>query len=151
MSLQKVLFSIGIAIVLALFINVAFSLVYERPAYPEQSECYPKFVDGGDIPVSAQQQAVCDAELDAFEDASKAYSLVFFIFSIFVGVALLAGGIYLSKNEAFSWGIMFAGLFQLIFGSAQYWGELNKVLRLVLLGAALVVLWFIAKKAGWNK
>lgn len=149
MSLQKVLFSIGIAIVAALFINVLFSIAYERPTYPDQSKCYPAYPDSK--PISTTDQAACDAAQKSYEDANAQYSLVFFIFSLVAGIALLAAGIWMTKSEPWSWGLMFAGIFQLIFGSAQYWGELSKVVRLVLLGASLVVMYFIAKKAGWNK
>lgn len=153
MNVQKTIFSLGIAVVLALFINVAFSLVWERPVYPDQPDCYPKYAPDATstTPITAQQQATCDAQVASYEKANNQYNLVFFVFSLIAGVALLAAGLYLTKNDAISWGVMFAGLFQLIFGSAQYWGELSKVLRLVLLGASLVVLFFIAKKAGWNK
>jgi hypothetical protein len=150
-NVQKTVLALGIAVILALFLNVAFSIVYERPEYPDQSACYPKYGPMGDTPVPADVQAQCDAELAAYETASQKYSLVVFVFSLVVGVALLAGGVAWASNQPFSWGYMLAGLFQLVFGSAVYWGELSKVLRLVLLAGALVALWFVAKKAGWTK
>lgn len=147
MKLQKTIFSLGIAVVLALFINVAFSVAYEKPMYPDQSKCYG--IDGKAIPVQTQSQ--CDAEMQAFEDASNKYSIVFFIFSLVSGIALLVLGLNVGFDESISWGLMFSGLFQLVFGTVQYWGELNKTVRLVLLGAALIVLFFVGNKAIWNR
>lgn len=141
-KVKTALFSVGIAVVLALFLNVAFSLFYERPDWPSTA-CTPLYKPDG-----TQQnydQSACDAAQAAYQKESDSYNFKLFIFSLVTGVGLLIAGLLIA-NSAIAWGAMFAGIFQLVFGAANYWSQLNKFWKFGLLGLALVFLIMIAKK-----
>lgn len=141
-KLQTVLFSLGIAVVLALFLNVGFSLVQERPEYPNMP-CQPVPIDKADTTGGCGES--WQIAQDTYQEEMNQYNFKFFVFSLITGVALLVAGLVVS-NTAISWGMMFGGIFQLVFGAAMYWEQLNKYWKFGLLGAALVFLIMVAKK-----
>lgn len=142
---QTGLFTIGIAIVLSFFLNVGFSLVYDRPEYPIDV-CSPRFDPGtGDVSKEFNQEE-CDIASQVYNDALQEYEFKRFVFSVVVGVILLAGGLALANVGFLSIGFMLAGVGQLIFGIGSYWDQLNEWARFVILGVALLILIFV----GWR-
>lgn len=135
--------SVILALVLAgtfvLILNLGFSILAERPDFPNVP-CENK-LDGtcGEAYQAAQAQ---------WEEANDKYERNLFFFSLAVGVFLVVAGAIV-PNKALSWALMIAGAVQLIYGSASYWGNINKYLKLAMLVVAAGILAWTAMKRKW--
>lgn len=163
---------IGIAIVINLFLTYLVRVIYHEPEFtdfcPEKQvnvaietkdEClsvggqWNENVDikrpllSGETP---QPIGYCDPNFTCsqqYEDANKVYNRNVFIVFVVAGILLLSAGAFLAGVEAISLGLSFGGVLALIVGSIWYWSDMNDILRVIVLGAALVGLIFVA----WRK
>lgn len=85
----------------------------------------------------------CGVEYDA---ENKVYSRnLFFITAVIGIIAILVGLVYVNL-EAIASGFMFGGILILIYGTARVFGDLSKVMRVVVLFIELVILVYIGIK-----
>ncbi|HLD15331.1 MAG TPA: hypothetical protein VJB94_02010 [Candidatus Nanoarchaeia archaeon] len=85
----------------------------------------------------------CQVKYDA---ENKIYSRnIFFITAVIGIIAILAGLMYI-KLDAIASGFMFGGILTLIYGTARVFGDLSKVMRVVVLFIELVLLVYIGIK-----
>ncbi|MEK7088569.1 MAG: hypothetical protein AAB913_00380 [Patescibacteria group bacterium] len=167
---------IGILVVLNLFFNYTISLFYKEPDYntyftqPQVVEpittkesCLkvggqwtqsPAPKDRYAVPTPAsypQMTSYCDPNFtkqQEFNDAQKIYQRNIFIILIVLGVISLVLGAFLA-NEIVTFGLSWGGVLSLIIASMRYWGAADNLIRVLILGFALVVLiWLAIKKFG---
>lgn len=169
---------IGIVIVLNLFFNYAISLFYKEPDYniffPQQQVVEPITTKeaclgvGGQwtespvpvskggyttpVPVSSPQiTSYCDPNFtkqQQFNDAQKVYQRTIFIILVVLGVISLVSGAFIA-NEIVTLGLSWGGVLSLIIASMRYWSSADNLIRVLILGFALVVLiWLAIKKFG---
>lgn len=170
-SIIKWALIVGIMIVVNLFVTYLVDVIYHAPEYtdfcPErqvnraietESECLEV---GGQwnenieaksmtpqitVPVPA---GYCDTDYTCrqqYEETMKVYNRNVFVVFIIAGILLLIGSIYIKGAEAISLGLAFGGVLALIIGSVRYWSDMNDILRVILLGIALVGLIYVAWK-----
>ncbi len=85
----------------------------------------------------------CQVEFDA---SNKLYSRnLFFITAVIGIIAILVGLVYVGL-DAIASGFMFGGSLVLIYGTVRVFGDLSRVMRVVVLGIELVVLVYIGIK-----
>jgi hypothetical protein len=165
---------IGIAIVVNLFITYLVDVIYNAPEFttfcPErqvnraiESEAACLEVGGqwnenvnmksGEFPQEAVvvplSSSYCDVNYTCskqFEDAMKVYNRNVFVVFVTLGILLLIGSVYLAGSEAVSLGLSFGGVLALVIGSVRYWSDMDDILRVVILGLALVGLIYVAWK-----
>ena len=167
---------IGIVVVLNLFFNYAISLFYKEPDYnvyfrqPQVVEpittkeaCLqvggqwtenPTYYKGEQAPVpvtSPQITSYCNPDFtkqQEFSDAQKVYQRTIFIILVVLGVISLALGAFL-VNEIVTLGLSWGGVLSLIIASMRYWSSADNLIRVLILGFALIVLiWLAIKKFG---
>lgn len=165
---------IGIIVVLNLFFNYAISLFYKEPDYnaffPQQQVVEPITTKetclqvGGQwtesptpkgeytnpIPVgSIQITSYCDPNFtkqQEFNAAQKVYQRNIFIMLVVLGVVSLILGVFLA-NEIITVGLSWGGVLSLVIASMRYWSSADNLIRVLILGFALVVLiWLAVKK-----
>jgi small-conductance mechanosensitive channel len=154
----------GIVILINLFAVYALQVAYPEPLYENfckveqvkqsfanEEECVG---NGGQWNASVGQgetlsSAYCNADFTCSKDHQQAYSLysrnVFIVF-VALGLFLLAGSLFIPGSTLVSSGLSFAGILALIIGSLGYWSDMNDILRLVILGVALVTVLYLAWK-----
>lgn len=154
----------GIVILINLFAVYALKVAYPEPMYDDfckveqvkktfatEEECVG---NGGQWNASSGekemlQSAYCNADFTCSKEHSEAYSLysrnVFIVFVAF-GLFLLVGSLFVSGSTLVASGLSFAGTLALIIGSMGYWSDMNDILRLVVLGVALVTVLYLAWK-----
>lgn len=142
-SAKKYLFSIGLAVLVLLFINVGINTFYEEPQYPSEV-CSPVYKPDGGIAADYDQTA-CNAAMQLYDEQQQDYRFNVFIISIVAGLVLLVGGYALSKSTI-GVGAMFAGVIQFIYGTAGYWNDLDNYMKLLVLGVAISILVYFAYK-----
>jgi len=101
------------------------------------------------IPPTLQISGYCDATFTCsqhFNSAQSVYNRNVFIILVILGVATLALGVMFSGISAVSLGLSFGGVISLIIGAMRYWSDMNDVVRVVVLAAALVALIWIGVK-----
>ena len=81
-----------------------------------------------------------------YEDVMKVYNRNVFVVFVIAGIVLLIGSVYLAGVEVISLGLAFGGVLALIIGSTRYWSAMDDILRVIILGVALVGLFFVAWK-----
>jgi hypothetical protein len=163
---------IGIIIVLNLFFNYAISLVYKAPDYP--AYCPETQIDvspttkaaciavGGKwsetvyppdrtapVPTTPQAKGYCDPTFtcrQTFEKDLKVYERNAFVTLIILGVISIALGLFLKVSEAVTIGLAFGGVLSLVIAAIRYWSYADNILKVVLLGVALVALIWIGIK-----
>lgn len=159
-------------IVLNLFFNYAISLVYKSPDYnafcpteqvvtipDNQNECVAKGGQWTDNsyytkPVPAplgvsEPRGYCDLQFTCrqdFEDANKTYSRNVFVVLVVLGALSVLVGNMFAANEVISSGLSLAGVLSFLIASVRYWGSANDLIRLIILGIALGLLFWIAMR-----
>ncbi|MFA5933629.1 MAG: hypothetical protein WC795_00155 [Candidatus Paceibacterota bacterium] len=172
---------IGIMIVLNLFFNYTLSLVYSEPDYnayfpreqvvnppTNQQDCiaqgggwtvntYPVYTDAPQmkaIPTQPAPEGWCDTNFTNqknFEAAQKIYDRNVFISLVVLGVLTIVAGAFLGAYEiiatSFSWG----GVLSFLIASIRYWSSADKLVKVLILAAALgALIWIGIKKFGKN-
>jgi small-conductance mechanosensitive channel len=172
-SIIKWALIIGIAIVVNLFLVYLVDAIYNEPLYtdfcPErqvnraiESEAACLEVGGQwnenvvkeKVSIPEQQYmpvppGYCNENYTCgkqYEDVLKVYNRNVFVVFIVAGILLLIGSAYLGGTETVALGLAFGGVIALIIGSARYWSDMNDILRVVILGVALVCLIYVAWK-----
>ena len=148
----------GIVIVLNMFFNYTLSLVYPAPqfdafmpqsqvtrSYDNQKDCVAA---GGQWTAQPDQKlkGMCDPEYTArakYDAAQKQYDRTIFIILVILGAVTLVGGMFVSNlvlSPALSWG----GVLSLVIASMRYWSSAGGAIKVLLLGAALAGLVWVA-------
>lgn len=167
---------IGIVVVLNLFFNYAISLFYKEPDYNDyfrqpqvveqittKEACLqvggqwtenPAYYKGEQVPVpvsSPQITSYCNPDFtkqQEFSDAQKVYHRTIFIILVVLGVLSLVAGAFIA-NEIVTLGLSWGGVLSLVIASMRYWSSADNLIRVLILGFALVVLiWLAIKKFG---
>ncbi|MES2224607.1 MAG: hypothetical protein V4478_01325 [Patescibacteria group bacterium] len=158
----------AIVIVMNLFFNYAFSLVYPSPAYQDffpreqvvseianQADCIAQGGQWNEQQILKNSEPVtayhgyCDSSYTKqieYEAAQKAYNRTIFIFLVVVGVLsiVIASRI---KQELLSIALSWGGVLSLIIASMRYWADANNIVRVAILAVALgALIWTAIKK-----
>jgi cytochrome c oxidase assembly protein Cox11 len=163
---------IAIIIVTNLFFNYVISLVYVEPLYDKfcPAEIYNKayetkgqcLANGGMwseqvVPVEVKGTAPAKTQITgycnqtytcqkSYDSASKLYNRNVFIILVALGVIMLVGGAFVGVpllSIAFSW----SGVLSIVVASMRYWSSADNLIRVLILGAALgALIWLAVKK-----
>ena len=74
------------------------------------------------------------------------YSRNVFVVFVVVGLFLLVGSLFVPGSSLIAQALSLAGVLALIIGSLSYWSDMNDILRLLVLGVALVTILYFAWK-----
>lgn len=156
--------TVGIVVVLNLFFAVGIDTVYPEPDY--QDHCAPRQVNesyetresclaiGGqwsEYP-TPQPKGELGGELIAgycnpdftcaqgYEEARKDYSRNIFVTLVVLGALSILGGFALRSYSAVSAGLSYGGVLTFIVAAIRYWEAAGDILRLGIVGLALVAL-----------
>ena len=156
--------TIGIAIVLNLFFAVAIQTILPEPkfdafcAQPQvrqvlDSEASCTAVGGQwnpNIPTKVGESAgYCNEFFTCsqnFEDARKEYAQNVFVTLVVLGALSVLVGYFLRVSPAVSAGLSYGGVLSFIIASIRYWGEAGDLVRLAVVGLALIALIVIGVK-----
>lgn len=172
---KKIAVAVAIAILFAVFVGLLIDLVYEQPNYAdyckeefgprpaiiasketlcgyEYGEEYQKCVNDKGLPRFTYNASGCPVfnECDLcylqFDDALKVYNRNVFIIASVIGlVAIFAGTLW--KIEFLGTGLMFGGILLLFYGTARFFPAADKLLRVIIIFAELlIVIWIGYKK-----
>lgn len=163
---------IGIVIVLNLFFNYASSLIFAEPQYDQfcrqeqvveqprdQAACLNT---GGQwtsyaTPVTEKTptgetlsvKGYCDPQFTCrqdYENARKSYDRSIFVTLVILGVLCIGLSMFLKGNNVLGTALSFGGVLSLIIASIRYWSYADNVLKVIILGLALVLLIIIAMR-----
>ncbi|MFH1500896.1 MAG: hypothetical protein ABIE22_03025 [archaeon] len=165
-SWKSIILALAIAIILTAFIFQVISTIYESPEWtdfcPESPPLYNDEQNctsaGGrwtadpsmdpSIPATPKSVGYCDITYNCqkeFESADVAHRKKVFIIAVITGLIALIFGIILGLQSV-SLGLMGGGVITMFIGTVQYWDRLGKYLRLIILGAVLIILIWIGYK-----
>lgn len=82
---------------------------------------------------------------DAFDAARNRHDQIVFVAGVIIGLMAVITGILL-KRDAISTGLLGGGVLVILYGTLRYWQHANDVLKFLLLGATFGVLVWIAYK-----
>jgi hypothetical protein len=153
---------LGIVILINLFAIYALQVAYPQPEYADfckveqvkkvlatEEECVG---NGGQWNASMDgqsQQSYCNADFTCsqeYEQKENLYSRNVFVAFVAFGLFLLVGSLFVSGSTLVASGLSFAGTLALIIGSLGYWSNMNDILRLAVIGVALVTVLYLAWK-----
>lgn len=161
---------LSIIIILNLFYNVSLDLILDRPQFDEfcPTEQVQKSIgdktscieSGGAwtqfderVPVTAEmapkgegycdQQYTCRQEYDA---ARENYEKKVFISLISLGVLTFAVSLFVKSNPVISNALALAAVLDFVIASMRYWQSAEELLKVVILGIALAILFYLAYK-----
>ncbi len=163
---------IGIVIVLNLFFNYATSLILKEPQYDQfckQTQVVEQAIDqnsclkdGGQwtsyaTPVTEKSptgqtisiKGYCDPQFTCrqdYDNARKAYDRNIFVILVSLGVLCIGLSMFLKGNNVLGTSLSFGGVLSLVIASIRYWSYADNVLKVIILGLALVLLIFVAMK-----
>ena len=163
--LMKASIIIAIVIVMNLFFNYAVSLVYSEPTYDQfvpssqiveqpntKESCVAVGGQWNENTYPEKETKIrgwCDPNYTNqkhYEEARKVYERNVFITLVVLGVVSLIVGAFVVLpilSLSFSWG----GVLSLVIASMRYWGNADKVLKVVILAVALgALIWLAVKK-----
>ncbi len=152
----------GIVILINLFIAYAIQVAYPEPryeqfcpseivnaVYDDKESCVANGGQWNVTPGAKEANAYCDNTFTcnkSLDEVNKVYTRNVFIVFVVAGIALLAGSLFLAGSSLIASALSFAGILALIIGSLNYWSDMNDLLRLVVLGVALVTVLYLAWK-----
>jgi hypothetical protein len=171
---RKWTLAIGIAIVLAMFVNYGIQTFYKAPVYENYcpQQFYPvaplaKFENCSQPAVDQQVQKNCtdskgqiNYHYDAFgcptnpfcdtcnrdwTAAQNNYNKNVFIFLAAIGALSIIAGVLL-KVDSVAIGLLIGGIVNIIIGTVRYWGGLQDVGRFLVLGVLLALLVWVGIK-----
>ncbi len=139
---------IGIVVVLNLFFNYTISLFYKEPDY-NAFFAQPQMVQPStDLAKQQIEQQKFNEEQKKYNDARDGYNRSVFIILVILGVLSLVAGAFIA-NEIVTLGLSWGGVLSLVIASMRYWSSADNLIRVLILGFALVVLiWLAIKKFG---
>lgn len=84
---------------------------------------------------------------EGFNTALSKYNRNVFVILIVLGVISLGVGYAVGASSAVSLGLSLGGILSLIIASIRYWSDMDDIIRVIILGLALIALiWFGIKK-----
>lgn len=159
----------GIVIVLNLFFAVAIQTVYPEPKF--ENFCEPQQVNRiyeDEVSCTAaagqwnensvapkletdaiQPKGWCDATFACgaeYRDASKDYTRNVFVALIVLGALAIGAGFILRASPAVAAGLSYGGVISFVIAAVRYWGEAGDIVRLAIVGLALIALIAIGVK-----
>lgn len=155
---------IGIVVILNLFFSVAIAVVYPEPEFNdfcEQTQVRPTIQNeqqcldaGGQWTATPKLESetatgYCDQFFTCskeYQDARESYQQNVFITLVILGILSLVAGVFSQSYHVVSIGLSYGGVLSLIIASIRYWSSAPDIVRLILVGAALAVLLFIAAR-----
>ncbi|HLC95398.1 MAG TPA: hypothetical protein VJH89_02825, partial [Patescibacteria group bacterium] len=163
-SIIKWALILGIAIVTNLFLTYVVDVLYHMPEFTDfcpdrqvnraiesEQACLEvggQWNENRDVKIAPEQIATqptlvgyCDVNYTCskqYEDVMKVYNRNVFVVFVIAGIVLLIGSVYLAGVEVISLGLAFGGVLALIIGSTRYWSAMDDILRVIILGVALV-------------
>ncbi|MBU5537375.1 MAG: hypothetical protein QW818_02235 [Candidatus Aenigmatarchaeota archaeon] len=174
-DLRQIAIAAAVAILSALFVILLVDAVYPEPKYSnyckdefelrtkpipvgepkcdyEYGEEYSRCLKDGGIPRFKTNETgclifdKCDFCNRVYDDARKVYARNIFIIIGLVGVGAIFSGT-LWRIEFLATGIMFGGIILLFYATVRFFGEADKVLRVIVIFVELLlVLWVGYKK-----
>ena len=162
--------SIGIIVVLNLFFAVAIETVYPAPEFNDfcTQEQVTEEYGNEDSCVAAGGQwnetiakpetsgsnrnvvsGWCNANFTCameYQEASKDYARNVFVTLVVLGALSMIAGYVLRISPAVSAGLSYGGVLSFIIAAMRYWGEAGDIVRLVIVGIALLALIVIGVK-----
>jgi len=166
-SVLKWALILGIILVINLFINYTLSLFIEEPDYdiycPQEEVMYKtaeECIDNGGHWTSYEygEQTIthlpsegghCDVRSECrtvYEEAKEIYERNVFVILVSIGVVILIVSFLLKSNSVISISLALASVLDLVIASIRYWSTANNLIRVLVLGFALVVLLILAAK-----
>ena len=148
---------IAIFILLNLFINVSLSLFLVSPNYSDFCPERPFRPMLAEM-TSAEQEAFYAEEMETYDQCQQEYNVAresydqkVFIILISIGVIIFALSLLPSLNYVLSTALSLGAVLNFIIASMRYWSSADDLLRVIILGAALIVLiWLGIKKFSDN-
>ena len=162
MDKKRVLISIAIAVIFALFVGYGIEVFHDAPngndhcpsdiyEMDNEEEClaagglWEENEENPPKPVYGRCMVAPDC-YDNFSLLMAKHDKIVFIVSIIVGILAIVTGIILRK-DAVSQGILGGGLLLILYGTLRYWRHADEVLKFVLLGITLgLLIWLAYKK-----
>ncbi len=171
MKTKELLLALAIAIMAALFVGLLVDAIYEEPQYddycteriapkpltPPAEDCSD--IDEAAVETCQQQKGVpeyamengcrvfdtCNTCYNEYHDVQEVYNRnLFFIITPLAVASILFGLFY--AMEVIGSGFMFGGILLLIYSTGRYFGDMSKVLRVIVIGIELALLLWITKK-----
>lgn len=162
-SVLKWALTVGIVIVLNLFFSVAIETLMPQPKYEKycpQEQVNPVYDNEKDCVAvggqwnpsypapqkvtSATPAGYCDPQFTCrqhYSDASEAYAKNVFIALVILGALSLLAGVFVGRiSPAVSAGLSYGGVLSFVIASARYWQAAGDLIRLGIVGLALVAL-----------
>jgi hypothetical protein len=162
MDKKRVLISIAIAVIFALFVGYGIEVFHDAPKgndhcpsdiyeIDNEEECLASDgmwqEDSIDTPKKVIGNCMVAPDCyDKFDVLMANHDKIVFIVSIIVGILAVVIGIIL-KKDAVSLGILSGGILLILYGTLRYWRHADEVLKFVLLGITLgLLIWLAYKK-----
>ena len=162
-KMKAIILSVVIAIVLTSFVIYLILSFDPRPGYEDYCGDIrgPKIARGleepgeiidqiacGEIKGAKWRNGYCDYTYECqmqYNDARDKHRFVVFLVAVPAGLISVGLGIALALPSV-SFGLMLGGIFLTIYGTGNYWGNFSNWIRVIILGAVLVILIWLGYK-----
>ena len=169
-KVKTIILSLVIAIVLCAFVIYLIQAIHPSPRYedyckvnqPYYENITKEICEAGNgtwipqnIPASKvapsspmSTQGYCDYYAvcqKSYDDVRNQYNLIVFMVAVIVGLIAVSLGIILNLTSVSS-GLMLGGAFLVFYGTAIYWTNLSRWLKVIILGIVLLILIWIGYK-----
>ncbi len=163
----------GIVIVLNLFFNYSLSVVYKSPQYAQfcknpqvtepittKEQCVNvggqwsqngvvPMPQGAVVPVKSVSEPAfyCNPDFTCnqnYQNAQNTYDRNVFITLVALGVLVVFLSFVFKSNEVLSSSFALGGVLSFIIASARYWSSANDLIKMIILGIALIILLYLA-------
>jgi hypothetical protein len=140
----KLVYSLFLGILLAIFVGVGVNTFYPGPEWPEYPSELNYSYENEPSEEQREKQKAYDDELKSYEEQSKSYSRNLSIILLAAAVALLVFSLQFEKKIKFiSDGVMLGGLFTLLYSLTASFASKDDKLTFGVTTVAVVVVLFV--------
>ena len=126
----KIIFTLFIGVMVALFVGFGIEAFYPSPLYPDIV-----WTEG----MTADQEAAMQAAQTAYDEAVRVHNQIVSIVVTAVAVIIMVGSMFLEKrNRTLTNGLLLGGLFSLVYGSTVGFSAGSALVTFLTVGIGLI-------------
>lgn len=138
----KIVYSVFLGVILALFVGVGISVFYPQPEAPEYpAEMRYEYGENGPSAQELEEQRVYDEAMELFQkNEMQPYNRNVSIIATIFAVALLGVGVVFShKLDVIADGMLLGGIFTLIYGMGRGLATEQETYRFIVITIGLLI------------
>ena len=135
----KVVYSLFLGIILAVFVGVGISAFYQSPSYPDEPESLRYGIESQPTEQQKQDQLEFERQTEAIDTDMDTYNRNVSIVATVIAVVFMAVGlIYSHKIDVIADGVLLGGIFTLLYSMGRGLASGDEIYRFLIITVGVI-------------